>query len=132
MTGEWREDISRLVLCSGRLYYDLQRHAERASADEVAVARIEQLYPFPTAELTELLAGYTGLKEIVWAQEEPANMGAWRSVRHRVEAAVPPGVRLSYAGRPWRGSPSEGYTSAHYREQDRIVRAALGLPLPPA
>ena len=101
-------------------------------ADEVAIARIEQLYPFPTAELTELLAGYTGLKEIVWAQEEPANMGAWRSVRHRVEAAVPPGVRLSYAGRPWRGSPSEGYTSAHYREQDRIVRAALGLPLPPA
>ena len=100
------------------------------SADEVAVARIEQLYPFPTAELTELLAGYTGLTEIVWAQEEPANMGAWRSVRHRVEAAVPPGVRLSYVGRPWRGSPSEGYTSAHYREQDRIVRAALGLPLP--
>ena len=131
-TAGWREDIGRLVLCSGRLYYDLQRHAERPSADEVAVARIEQLYPFPTAELTELLAGYTGLKEIVWAQEEPANMGAWRSVRHRVEAAVPPGVRLSYAGRPWRGSPSEGYTSAHYREQDRIVRAALGLPLPPA
>jgi 2-oxoglutarate dehydrogenase E1 component len=59
-------------------------------------------------------------------------MGAWRSVRHRVEAAVPPGVRLTYVGRPWRGSPSEGYTSAHYREQDRIVRAALGLPLPPA
>jgi 2-oxoglutarate dehydrogenase E1 component len=53
-------------------------------------------------------------------------------VRHRLEAAVPPGVRLSYVGRPWRGSPSEGYTSAHYREQDRIVRAALGLPLPPA
>ncbi len=131
-SAEWREDISRLVLCSGRLYYDIQRHAERASADEVAIARIEQLYPFPTAELTELLAGYTGLTEIVWAQEEPANMGAWRSVRHRVEAAVPPGVRLSYVGRPWRGSPSEGYTSAHYREQDRIVRAALGLPLPPA
>jgi 2-oxoglutarate dehydrogenase E1 component len=131
-SAEWREDISRLVLCSGRLYFDLQRHAERPAADEVAIARIEQLYPFPTAELTELLAGYTGLKEIVWAQEEPANMGAWRSVRHRVEAAVPPGVRLSYVGRPWRGSPSEGYTSAHYREQDRIVRAALGLPLPPA
>src|SRR4029077_2060643 len=74
---------------------------ERASADETAIARIEQLYPFPTAELTELLAGYTGLTEIVWAQEEPANMGAWRSVRHRVEAAVPPGVRLGYVGRPW-------------------------------
>ena len=59
-SAEWREDVSRLVLCSGRLYYDLQRHPERASADEVAIARIEQLYPFPTAELTELLAGYTG------------------------------------------------------------------------
>ena len=107
-SAEWREDISRLVLCSGRLYYDLQRHAERASADEVAIARIEQLYPFPTAELTELLAGYTGLTEIVWAQEEPANMGAWRSVRHRVEAAVPPGVRLSYVGPPVARQPVRG------------------------
>ena len=91
-SADWREDISRLVLCSGRLYYDLQRHAERASADEVAIARIEQLYPFPTAELTELLAGYTGLKEIVWAQEEPAQHG-------RLALGAPPRRGRRAAGR---------------------------------
>ena len=107
-SAEWREDISRLVLCSGRLYYDIQRHAERASADEVAIARIEQLYPFPTAELTELLAGYTGLTEIVWAQEEPANMGAWRSVRHRVEAAVPAGRAPQLRGPSMARQPVRG------------------------
>ena len=72
----------------------------------------------------EVVGSYPNLLEIVWAQEEPQNMGAWRTIRHRLEA---PGVPLSYAGRPWRASPSEGYPTAHLREQDRIVRAALGV-----
>jgi 2-oxoglutarate dehydrogenase E1 component len=62
----------------------------------------------------------------VWAQEEPQNMGAWRSIRHRLEAAAPDGVDVSFVGRPWRASPSEGYPTAHRLEQDRIVREALG------
>ena len=123
--AEWREDISRLVLCSGRLYYDLAK--QRLEAEDTAIARVEQLYPFPSSELSALVGRYPNLEQIVWAQEEPANMGAWRSLRHRVEAAVPARAELVYAGRPWRASPSEGYTSAHFREQDRIVRAALGL-----
>jgi 2-oxoglutarate dehydrogenase E1 component len=126
--AEWREDITRLVLCTGRVYYDLQRHADRAKADEVAVARVEQLYPFPTGELRELLAGYPELETVVWAQEEPRNMGAWRSLRHRLEDAIPEHVGLEVASRPWRASPSEGYTRDHVAEQDRIVREALGLP----
>ena len=62
----------------------------------------------------------------MWAQEEPQNMGAWRTIRHRLEEALPAGVPLRYAGRPWRASPSEGYPTAHMREQDRIAREALG------
>jgi 2-oxoglutarate dehydrogenase E1 component len=72
-----------------------------------------------------LVATYPNLEEIVWAQEEPQNMGAWRSIRHRLEEARPDGVPLRYVGRAWRASPSEGYPTAHLREQDRIARAAL-------
>jgi 2-oxoglutarate dehydrogenase E1 component len=86
------------------------------------VARLEQLYPFPVDAYAQLVASYPSLEEIVWAQEEPQNMGAWRTIRHRLEA---PGVPLRYVGRPWRASPSEGYPTAHLVEQDRIVREVL-------
>jgi 2-oxoglutarate dehydrogenase E1 component len=119
--------ISRLVLCQGKVYYDLEGHEERANADGVAVARLEQLYPFPVERAKELLRSYPNLRELVWVQEEPQNMGAWRAIRHRLEEAKPEGVPLLYVGRPWRASPSEGYPTAHLREQDRIVRAALGV-----
>ena len=120
-----RERARRLVLCSGKVYYDIAGHETRAGAEAVAVARIEQLYPFPRTELAALVASCPNLSEVVWAQEEPQNMGAWRSIRHRLEEALPPGVPLRYVGRPWRASPSEGYPTAHLREQDRITRAAL-------
>jgi 2-oxoglutarate dehydrogenase E1 component len=113
------------VLCSGKVYYDLVGHELRGEADWVAVARIEQLYPFPVHAAAELVRAYPALEEIVWAQEEPQNMGAWRAIRHRLEEALPEGVRLRFAGRPWRASPSEGYPTAHLKEQDRILREAL-------
>jgi 2-oxoglutarate dehydrogenase E1 component len=91
----------------------------------VALARLEQLYPFPVDATAAMLARYPSLDEVVWAQEEPQNMGAWRSIRHRLED-VAGSVPVRYVGRPWRASPSEGYPTAHLREQDRIVRAALG------
>ena len=90
----------------------------------VAVARIEQLYPFPTEAVAALVASYPWLEEVVWAQEEPQNMGPWRSIRHRLEEAAS-GRRLRFVGRPWRASPSEGYPTAHLIEQDRIVREAV-------
>jgi 2-oxoglutarate dehydrogenase E1 component len=122
-----RSRVRRLVLCSGKLYYDIVGHEQRASADEVAVARLEQLYPFPARAVAELVGGYPQLGELVWAQEEPLNMGAYRSIRHRLEDALPAGVSLRYVGRPWRASPSEGYPTAHLVEQQRIVREALGV-----
>jgi 2-oxoglutarate dehydrogenase E1 component len=119
--------VERLLLCQGKIYYDIVGHEARESAPGVAVARLEQLYPFPRERVKELIAGYPNLREVVWVQEEPQNMGAWRALRHRLEEAKPEGVPLSYVGRPWRASPSEGYPTAHLREQDRIVRAALGV-----
>jgi 2-oxoglutarate dehydrogenase E1 component len=124
-----RGAIRRLVLCSGKVYYDLVGHDLRGLAATVAVARIELLYPFPVDAAARLVVSYPELREIVWAQEEPQNMGAWRSLRHRLEeaAAHAPYVQhVDYVGRPWRASPSEGYPTLHHREQDRIVREALG------
>jgi 2-oxoglutarate dehydrogenase E1 component len=115
--------VTRLVFCSGKVYYDIVGHEQRAGTTDVAVARIEQLYPFPVDEYAAVVASYPNLEQLIWAQEEPQNMGAWRTIRHRLEA---PGTPVSYVGRPWRASPSEGYPTAHLREQDRIVRAALG------
>jgi 2-oxoglutarate dehydrogenase E1 component len=121
--------VRRLVLCSGKVYYDIVGHELRGLASSVAVARLELVYPFPRDELAQLVASYPELREIVWVQEEPQNMGAWRSIRHRLEEAAshaPYVDRVLYVGRPWRASPSEGYPTLHHREQDRIVREALG------
>jgi 2-oxoglutarate dehydrogenase E1 component len=123
--GADHESVRRLVVCSGKLYYDIVGHEQRAGAEDVAVARLEQLYPFPTEAAGELLRAYRRLEELVWAQEEPQNMGAWRAIRHRLEEVLPEGVSLRYVGRPWRASPSEGYPTAHLVEQNRIVEAAL-------
>jgi 2-oxoglutarate dehydrogenase E1 component len=122
--------VHRLVLCSGKIYYDIVAHEARTRASAVAVARIEQLYPFPLDAVSSLIASYPQVREIVWAQEEPQNMGAWRSLRHRLEEAAaraPHADRVQYVGRTWRASTSEGYPALHHYEQDRIVREALGV-----
>ena len=123
-----RDAVERLVLCSGKVYYDIVGHELRDSARTVAVARLEQLYPFPSEAVAETLGRYPRLREVVWAQEEPQNMGPWRSIRHRLEEAarVTTAEGVRYVGRSWKASPSEGYPTAHQREQDRIVRMALG------
>jgi 2-oxoglutarate dehydrogenase E1 component len=121
-----RRRTGRLVLCSGKVYYDIVGHEARSEAEGIAVARLEQLYPFPVAAYDELLSRYPNITELVWAQEEPQNMGAWRAIRHRLEEGLPAEVDLRYVGRPWRASPSEGYPTAHLLEQDRIAREALG------
>ncbi len=120
-----RERCTRLVLCSGKVYYDVVGHEARNGSGDIAVARLEQLYPFPVAAYDELLSRYPNVREVVWTQEEPQNMGAWRALRHRLEEGLPAEVDLRYCGRPWRASPSEGYPTAHLVEQDRIVNEAL-------
>ncbi len=122
-----RSRARRLVFCSGKVFYDIAGHGARTQADTTAVIRIEQLYPFPTRAVSDVVAAYPTVEEMIWAQEEPLNMGAYRSIRHRLEDALPVGVSLRYVGRTWRASPSEGYPAAHLAEQERIVGEALGL-----
>ncbi len=115
---------TRVVICSGKLYYELVTGAEAAPA-RPALVRQELLYPYPADELRAVLASYQALKEVVWAQEEPRNMGAWSFVQERLRAILPEGVTLRYAGRPERASPAEGYPAAHAGEQARIVGEAV-------
>ncbi len=125
--GRRRDQVTRLLLCTGRIYYDITGHELHDGNDQVAVARVEVLYPFPRQEITDLIASYPNLTEILWVQEEPRNMGARRFMftRNREREMVPAGVKLDYIGREYRASPGEGYPAAHRLEQDRIVREAL-------
>jgi 2-oxoglutarate dehydrogenase E1 component len=120
-----RDKVERLILCQGKIYYDLDASPRRADAEQVAVARVELLYPFARDEISQLIGGYPNLKQIVWVQEEPKNMGAWSVMARRMPELVPEGVEFGYVGRPGRASPGEGYSVAHAREQERIVLTAL-------
>lgn len=122
-----RRSIRRLVLCTGKIYYDLQGHARREEAQGVAVARIEELYPFPAEQLADVVRSYPNLDEVVWAQEEPRNMGALTFVGPRLRGVVPRDVPLRYVARPERASPAEGKASDHAQEQQRIVLETLSL-----
>jgi 2-oxoglutarate dehydrogenase E1 component len=122
-----RDDVTRLVLCSGKVFYDIVSHEARAGCSNVAVARVELLYPFAENELRALMASYPNLETVVWAQEEPKNMGARATMESRLGWILPDRVRYEYVGRQFRASPGEGYSAAHRAEQSRIVRAALGV-----
>jgi 2-oxoglutarate dehydrogenase E1 component len=119
--------IERVVLCSGKVYYDIQSDERRAEASSTAVARLELLYPFPSDALAELLARYPSLKEVVWTQEEPRNMGGLTYVGPRLRGVVPRKVPLSYVARPERASPAGGKAKDHAAEQAALVLDALGL-----
>ena len=120
-----RDEIKRLLLCTGKVYYDLQAHEVRAGATHAAVGRIEELYPFPSAALEAVVASYPKLEEVVWVQEEPRNMGALTFIGPRLRAVVPRHLPLRYVARPERASTAEGKHSDHVKEQDRIAREAL-------
>jgi len=121
-----RKGVRRLVLCSGRFYYDLLASPRRAEAKDVAVARVELLYPFPCDEVRSLIAGYPALKTVVWAQEEPRNMGARKFVLPEIRDVIPSKVALVEVSRPERSSPAEGYAAAHRTQQRALVGEALG------
>ncbi|MHB8234540.1 MAG: multifunctional oxoglutarate decarboxylase/oxoglutarate dehydrogenase thiamine pyrophosphate-binding subunit/dihydrolipoyllysine-residue succinyltransferase subunit, partial [Solirubrobacteraceae bacterium] len=119
--------VTRLLLCTGKIYYDLVGHPDRASHPGLAVGRVELLYPFPEGQILELMRRYPNLKEVVWVQEEPRNVGARAHMFPRLMQIMPENIRFGFVGRPERASPGEGYPAAHLAEQNRIVTTAIDL-----
>jgi multifunctional 2-oxoglutarate metabolism enzyme len=121
------EKVTKLVLCSGKVFYDIDGYEGRDEVGHIAVARVEQLYPFPESDIGDLMQLYPKLERVVWVQEEPRNMGARAFMRRKMAEILPPHLSYNYVGRQLRASPGEGYAAAHKREQTRIVRVALDL-----
>jgi len=121
---ERAESVERLMLCSGKIYTELMASEAREENDVTAIVRIELLYPFPDEEVKAVIDGYPNLKEIVWVQEEPKNMGAWPTMEPRLRKLVGE-MPLGYVGKPPRGTPAQGSASFHKREHAAIMRAAF-------
>ncbi len=119
--------IDRLVFCSGKVYYDLLEKRREEGVSNVALVRVEQLYPFPYTEMRSVIASYPNAKSVVWCQEEPRNQGAWRATRHRIERVLREGQILEFSGRPPSASPAVGYANQHIKEQNQLVSEALAL-----
>ncbi|PKG84564.1 2-oxoglutarate dehydrogenase E1 component [Colwellia sp. 75C3] len=119
--------VERVVFCSGKVYYELLDQRRKNELDNVAIVRIEQLYPFPEKELQAVLKEYQHVKQFVWCQEEPQNQGAWYCSQHHFRAAIPEGTYLTYAGRKASAAPAVGYMSLHVKEQQALVTQALTL-----
>ena len=117
--------VKRVVLCSGKVYYDLLQARRERKLEDVALLRVEELYPFPEAEVKDALASYPKAKDIVWAQEEPANMGAWLCLQQWLPAALPPGRDLTYVGREAAASPATGSYKVHGAEVAELLDKAL-------
>ena len=121
--------IKRVVLCSGKVYYDLFETAEKEELKNVAIVRVEQLYPFPRDLVRAELDKYAGADEVVWCQEEPMNQGAWFQIRHHLQACIGERHTLSYAGRARAASPAAGHLKTHIAEQKALVEQALTAPI---
>jgi len=124
--------VKRLVLCSGKVFYDLRAARRERDIDDVAIIRIEQLYPFPESDLGEIVGRYPNLEDAVWCQEEPMNQGAWYASQHHMRRVIQRSkvdVYLRYAGREASASVSAGYTALHLKEQEQFIEEALG-PMP--
>ena len=122
------KQVERVVLCSGKVYYDLVEKRQREEVKNVAIVRIEQLYPFPEERLYETLSGYKNLKDVVWCQEEPMNQGAWYSSQHhmrKVLQRVNSNLYLTYAGRDASASPAAGYMSLHLEQLEKFLNEAI-------
>jgi 2-oxoglutarate dehydrogenase E1 component len=119
------QGIERVILCSGKVYYDLTEMREAHNINNIAVLRIEQLYPFPYEELTAVLAKYVDAKTIIWCQEEPKNQGAWFTTEHRLLECISPQQKLSYVGRAAMASTAPGYALLFKEQQEVLLRAAL-------
>ena len=122
------DDITRVIMCSGKVYYDLLDYREHNEITDTALVRIEQLYPFPEQELDEVLRRFANLKNVVWCQEEPMNQGAWYCSQHHMRHVlqrIEPSLYLHYAGREGSAAPAAGYMSRHIEEQKKLVEDAF-------
>jgi 2-oxoglutarate dehydrogenase E1 component len=119
--------ITRVVFCSGKVYYDLREAREVNGIENTALIRIEQLYPFPIERYAEILALYPNAKDIVWCQEEPKNQGAWYQIRHRLQEPLGDERTLYYAGRTGAAAPASGLFKVHSQQQQALVNAALDI-----
>jgi len=120
--------VQRVVLCSGKVYYDLLEDQTKRGQDDVAIIRVEQLYPFPRPQLAAELKKYGKAADVVWCQEEPMNQGAWYQIRHHLQACLADGQNLHYAGRPRSPSPAVGHMADHLRELQQLLADALVNP----
>ncbi|MEQ3640668.1 MAG: 2-oxoglutarate dehydrogenase E1 component [Alteromonas sp.] len=119
------KDVKRVVMCSGKVYYDLLDQRRKNEQSDVAIVRLEQLYPFPQEECAKIVAQYSHVKDWVWCQEEPQNQGAWYCSQHHFWQAIPEGAKLTYAGREASSSPAVGYVSVHNQQQKALIEDAL-------
>ncbi|MDP0332316.1 2-oxoglutarate dehydrogenase E1 component [Glaesserella parasuis] len=119
--------VKRVVLCSSKVYYDLLEERRQRGQTDVAIIRIEQLYPYPHEDVKKALMPYAHVTDYVWCQEEPLNQGAWYCSKHNFEASIPENATLKYAGRPASASPAVGYMSLHTKQQTQLVDEALSV-----
>ena len=123
IASQHRDDVRRIVFCTGKLYYDMSLAATRNP--NVALVRVEELYPWPNEEIVRIMDLYPSIEQVVWAQEEPKNQGAWTYVQPRLRVSAGASVGVRYVGRPERASPAEGYMDAHQAEQTRIIALVM-------
>ena len=128
-TAKNPKKVRRVVFCAGKVYYDLVEDAARRGVEDVALVRVEQLYPFPRVEAAAELARFPAAKEVVWCQEEPMNQGAWYQIKHHFQAIVSPKHTVAYAGRPRSPAPAAGHLATHVVEQAALVELALVAPM---
>jgi 2-oxoglutarate dehydrogenase E1 component len=126
------EKVERVILCSGKVYYDLRAARRERELDNIAILRLEQLYPFPEAEMLQVLAAYPNMVDAIWCQEEPMNQGAWYASQHHMRRVIhrhKVDVYLRYVGRDASAAPAAGYMALHLEQQQKFIDEALG-PMP--
>ncbi len=125
-TGQDAEKVERLIFCTGKMAIDLHETInDDMDTSWLHIVRVEEIYPFPEEEIQEVISRYNNVKEVVWVQEEPSNMGAWTYIQSLLRQVAPEGADVSYIGRRRRSSPSEGDPKVHKKEQSRIINEAL-------
>ncbi|WP_445267886.1 hypothetical protein [Thiothrix subterranea] len=120
-----KEQVKRVILCSGKVFYDLLEERRKHAMVDTAIIRLEQLYPFPAQELVDVMEYYPNVKTVIWCQEEPVNQGAWNGIKHRFEAYDY--TEVVCVSRPAMAAPAVGSLYMHQRQQQALVREALGL-----
>jgi len=121
--------VRRVIVCTGKVYYELAAHRREHKIDDVAIVRLEQLYPFPHADFKAAMAKFPNVREVVWCQEEPQNQGAWYRLRAYFRADIAPKAVLAYAGRPVSAAPAVGYLSKHNTQQKQLIDDAFAKKL---